>query len=147
MSKVLFKLPSCNKEVTTYTCWINANKPRIVDMTDEHIENCRMWLHGNIQAEKAIYGCHKLRGGFTYPEWAIIFKGEEKRRQTLKLEAINIAKTALKSQLEQLDKMSIETTKYNCNFKSQDNSNYNADDYYLDENEIAVRKWAVAQFT
>jgi hypothetical protein len=112
MSKVLFKLPICNKQITSETRWINSTKPRVCEMTDEHIENCRMWLHGNIAAEKALYGCHKERGGFTYPEWAVIFKKEEERRRTLKLEAINLAKTVLQQELKQLDKMAAATGQY-----------------------------------
>ena len=118
MSKVLFKLPSCNKQVTTETRWINSNQPRITEMTDVHIENCRMWLHNQIQAEKAVYGCHKERNGFTYPEWTIIFKREEQRRQTIKLETIEIAKVALTAQLNQLEKMAKDTVEYggkSCN--------------------------------
>lgn len=63
--------------------WFGKNKELITDMTNDHIRNCRIWLHGKINAYVGAGYPLPIENGYTYKQWFVILHDEELRRENL----------------------------------------------------------------
>lgn len=74
MSKIIATIPTLGIEVTSEKRWINNERTRLVDMTEEHLRNAVLWAYRKWQDELGAKLTAEVKLGHTYREWYLILK-------------------------------------------------------------------------
>lgn len=99
--KILFTIKFVDQpsaQILSNQRWFGNEQPLITEMSNEHLQNARVWLYGKINSLRILGYNMPVKNGFDYSQWLVILKDEENRRlavieqaQFEKIEALRIA--------------------------------------------------------